>query len=190
MSKPMSNGNGVSNTNGHRWNGNKMNADDDDLKDLLGKKEQHQNTTSALPHQPSFTSLVIGTLNYHVHTCCFFYPVTCGILTIGSFAIAMWLLLGSILNPVEEFGIIKHDHSNIQSKFDLKMQDIEHWCLGGGDDSCTCEDPLIPLPRSDHSSWILAYKGNRKNIDHFVDASKNPDVAFLGGSIGKKNTGV
>lgn len=159
-------------------------SDDDDLKDLLGKKKYTTtNQVSSSQQPPSCISIAMGTLNYHVHSCCFFYPVTCGIITFGIIAMVLWLLFSAIINPTEVYGIIHHDHSNIASKYDLHMQDIEHWCLGGRDDSCTCEDPLIPLPRSEHSSWILAYKGNRKKIDHFLEESRNPDVAFLGGSI-------
>ena len=95
------------------------------------------------------------------------------------------MVFASIFNPTIELGNLHHDHSNIKSKLDLKVSEIDHWCLAGDDDSCTCDNPLIPSPRLDHKSWIVAYKGNRKKVDTYVQMNQNPDVAFVGESISK-----
>lgn len=161
---------------------------DDDLKDLIDKKGSNRivsNGSSSHASGHNSFSVVMGSLRYMIHNCCYFYPVTCGIISIFSIGCVMWLFLGYIINPTEIYGRIEHDHSDINSKFDLKMSEIKHWCLGQNDDSCTCDDPLIPLARTDHSSWIVAVKNNRLRVDSYTSMDKNPDVAFLGESISK-----
>lgn len=161
--------------------------DDDDLEDLLEKKKDSPqiNGSGYKRPVPSYGQILIKSLQYQVHSCCFLYPVTCGIIMIGMMAAILWLLFAFILNPTQEFGVIKHDHSNIKSKLDFATQKVDHWCLGGGDESCTCEDPLVPLSRYDHKSWVVAFKSNRKKIDDSLEKGKTVDVAFLGESIGK-----
>lgn len=98
----------------------------------------------------------------------------------------MVTLASLVLNPTLEYGRIAHDHSNIQSIYDLNMGAIDHWCLGGGDSNCQCDSPLTPLHRAEHKSWIEAHKANRKLLKRFKDPVENAnlDVAFLGESIG------
>jgi hypothetical protein len=195
--------------NGSSSNGNNENVkgsknqngdDDDDLKSLIENKQQQKqrhnisaNTPSS--HEFSYVSTITGLLRYQLHTCCFFYPVTCTIVFVLLVGICFWLLIGAIINPYEQFGIADgHDHSDIRSKYDFKIQEVDHFCLGGGggggksgisDESCTCENPLDPYARAEYSSWVLAYKMNRRKIDQqYIEKKKNPDVAFLGGSIG------
>jgi len=123
----------------------------------------------------------------YISIMCHFYPKACGCFTVSVLVTIMILLASLIWNPTEEYGHIHHDHSNIKSKYDLSMGDIDHWCLGGGDDSCRCEDPLIPLHRVEYRSWVEAFKANRKTLKRFKDPLNSPvvDVAFLGESIGK-----
>jgi len=118
---------------------------------------------------------------------CFYYPKSCGLLLSILLLTVMALLASLIWNPTEEFGHIHHDHSNIQSKYDLSMKEIDHWCLGGGDDQCGCEDPLVPLNRIEFRSWVEAFKANRKVLKRFQDPLDRSavDVAFLGESVGR-----
>jgi hypothetical protein len=160
---------------------------DDDLKDLIdkkGSKRMDPNGNSSHYSVSNHFSVALGTLRYMVHNCCYFYPITCGIISMVSIGCVMWLFLGFILNPTEIYGQIEHDHSDIHSKLDLKIADIKHWCLGQNDDACTCDDPLAPLARTDHASWIVAVKSNRLRIESYTSNKINPDVAFLGESIG------
>ena len=98
----------------------------------------------------------------------------------------MIMLASLMFNPVQEYGTIKHDHSNIKSMYDLKMGQVDHWCLGGGNDDCICDDPTAPLDRGIYKSWIEAFKSNRKMVKRFEDKieGSNLDVAFVGESIG------
>ena len=131
---------------------------------------------------------------------CYYYPRSCGCLIVSLLLTIMLLLASFILNPVSVYGVILHDHSNIRSKYDLSMGEIHHWCLGGDDKSCTCEDPLIPVSRVEYKSWVEALKANRKMLKQRFQEANNPttgtiittaqqkdqvDVAFLGESISK-----
>jgi hypothetical protein len=121
----------------------------------------------------------------HISMLCFYYPCACGCLVAIILVIVLVLLASLMINPTREYGTMKHDHSNIQSKYDLSMGSIDHWCLGGGDKHCSCEDPLMPTSRVEHTSWIEAFKANRKIVKRFEDPIEgaNLDVAFVGESI-------
>ena len=55
--------------------------------------------------------------------------------------------------------------------------------LQGGDDGCTCNDPLDPISHAELPGWIKTHKMNMAQIDKVVQAQKVIDVAFLGDSI-------
>ena len=111
---------------------------------------------------------------------CYYYPVMCGAFaTLVVFGLFLFFL-SFIVNTEKEYGLA-HDHSNIKSRFDLTVGSIDHWCLGGGNEGCPCEDPLQPLSRVERASWVQAVKANRKLVRGLVD--KPVDVAFLGESV-------
>jgi hypothetical protein len=122
----------------------------------------------------------------HLSMLCYYYPFTCGFMVLLLLMIVMIMLAGLMFNPVQEYGIVKHDHSNIKSMYDLKMGLVDHWCLGGGNDDCICDDPTAPIDRREYKSWIEAFKSNRKLVKRFEDKveGSNLDVAFVGESIG------
>ena len=122
----------------------------------------------------------------HLSMLCYYYPFTCGFMVLFLLMIVMIMLASLMFNPVQEYGTIKHDHSNIKSMYDLKMGQVDHWCLGGGNDDCICDDPTAPLDRGIYKSWIEAFKSNRKMVKRFEDKieGSNLDVAFVGESIG------
>jgi hypothetical protein len=124
-------------------------------------------------------------LGSHISMLCFYYPYTCGFLLATILVVILIMLASLLINPTREYGSIKHDHSNIKSVYDLTMGSIDHWCLGGDDKHCTCEDPLIPTSRVEYKSWIEAFKVNRKIVKRFEDPIEraNLDVAFVGESI-------
>lgn len=59
---------------------------------------------------------------------------------------------------------IQHDWTHIESAMDLKLGNVDHWCLKGGDSSCTCEDPLVPSTRSETRGWGSAHRHNVETI--------------------------
>ena len=119
----------------------------------------------------------------HVSMLCFYYPRVCGFLVAMVLVVILVFLASLMINPTREYGSIKHDHSNIKSVYDLSMGAIDHWCLGGDDKHCACEDPLVPMSRVEYKSWIEAFKVNRKIVKRFEDPSASLDVAFVGESI-------
>jgi hypothetical protein len=121
----------------------------------------------------------------HVSMLCFYYPCACGCFVAMILVIILVLLASLMINPTREYGTMKHDHSNIKSIYDLSMGSIDHWCLGGGNKHCSCEDPLLPTSRVEYKSWIEAFKVNRKIVKRFEDPIEgaNLDVAFVGESI-------
>lgn len=118
---------------------------------------------------------------------CYYYPCTCGCCVVTILLTFLLFLASLLLNPTHEYGTMAHDHSNIKSAYDLSMGSIDHWCLGGGDKNCMCEDPLTPISRIEHKSWIEAFKANLKLLKRFDDPVENAalDVVFLGESISK-----
>jgi hypothetical protein len=118
---------------------------------------------------------------------CLYYPKTCGTLVLGSIALFLVILVNlDRLNPVQVYGTMSRDHFTIRSIYDVKMGDIDHWCLGGGNVDCTCQDPLTPVHRGEYKSWIEAWKANRRMLERYQSAveSAKLDVVFLGESIG------
>lgn len=176
----------------------KMKKDDDeDLKDLLSssRPQQESNNGSSrnggnakqrnvpgLYKGPKMSLVEFGSA--YISMMCFYYPTCCGGLVLVILIGLMVLLSTFFVNPVQTYGDAGlHDHSNIHSAYDLKMGDIDHWCLGGGNDHCPCEDPLQPVGRSHHKSWLQAYKANQRLIASSLAAQQRLDVVFLGESV-------
>jgi len=181
---------------------NKRRADDEDLADLIGNEGSSPTgtetaslnldhlTQSKVKMSPRKGGASSGPsfLNYisaYMSMLCYFYPRLCGTCATVAVILVLLMLANLFLNPTEEFGVIKHDHSDIRSKYDLSVGMIDHWCLQGDNDSCRCEDPLQPLSRAEWKAWISTFKMNRKMVKQFADPTlgNDLDVAFLGESV-------
>jgi len=79
---------------------------------------------------------------------------------------------------------ILHDWSAVSSALDLKLGNIDHWCLRGGDDACRCEDPLIPSARSEAKAWGSAHGRNKKAVGEAIAAIRSAQVQAGGGGGG------
>lgn len=112
--------------------------------------------------------------------------------------IAIFLfLVGSILALVwwntekkEKTGVKDVDYTNTNNKppvkqwNDLKLKDIQHWCLDATKKKCPCINPLVPVPRMGHKRWMSAHSLNVRDAENRNDAAnKHVDVVFLGDSI-------
>jgi hypothetical protein len=64
-------------------------------------------------------------------------------------------------NPFEH-AQITHDYTEIESRYDLTLGSIDHWCLRGGDNACRCEDPLEPMSRRSNPKWEEQHTENIK----------------------------
>jgi hypothetical protein len=100
-----------------------------------------------------------------------------------------------LMNPTIQYGNVEHDFSLISSKFDLQQSTIDHWCLRGDDDSCRCEDPLVPVSRGEFQTWTKAHRANKEMLSAIAAASaeKSKDasvqVAFVGESLVEEMSG-
>lgn len=75
----------------------------------------------------------------YISLCCYYHPWFCSALAASVGLVLLLTLVNLVFNPVHEYGHTYHDHSNIHSKYDLNMSQIDHWCLGGGNTNCMCE---------------------------------------------------
>mmetsp|Transcript_10751 Transcript_10751/g.29654 ORF Transcript_10751/g.29654 Transcript_10751/m.29654 type:complete len:605 (-) Transcript_10751:57-1871(-) len=123
-------------------------------------------------------------LSSYMTMLCYFYPCMCGTILFFVIGLVLWGFATLIFNPRVEYGVMKHDHSFLDSKYNLKVGDIDHWCLRGDDNSCRCEDPLVPTSRADRKSWRLAFKTNRKIVKAVQEADGlDLDMVFVGESV-------
>lgn len=182
---------------------------DDDLQDLVTKKKKNiskndnNNSGGSSNNLQHYISILLDTINYHLQYVCYFFPILSSIITISIVSIFLWLFIGCIINPMEEYGVID-EYYNITSKLDLQMTQIKHYCLGGDseDNICICDDPLIPISRNEHNSWIVAYHDNLKKLKLYSNEvpgghtnisieslstipKQQPDIVFLGESVSK-----
>uniref|UniRef100_A0A7S2MZY9 SGNH hydrolase-type esterase domain-containing protein n=1 Tax=Helicotheca tamesis TaxID=374047 RepID=A0A7S2MZY9_9STRA len=126
------------------------------------------------------------------------------ILTILIFSVRTYLLLvvpsfstmrknadyNTALNGI---GIRKKDEDTLGTKFDLNIGKVDHWCLNGDDDSCSCLDPTEAVSRIERRPWFNAHESNKNLIkeavmSEYLDAMNDfdndgVDVVFLGDSI-------
>ena len=166
--------------------------DDSDLEDLLQHKggETVESAPLNLDHLtkgqfdvprrsgPGLTALASA----HCRYLCYMYPRCCGTISVMAVAFAMFMFIGSLVNPTETFGVITNDWTTMKSQYDLKVGKIDHWCLKGDNDSCRCEDPLVPASRMEFKTWNDAFNENKKKVEAFRE-SNLLDVAFLGESL-------
>mmetsp|Transcript_15198 Transcript_15198/g.36486 ORF Transcript_15198/g.36486 Transcript_15198/m.36486 type:complete len:485 (+) Transcript_15198:106-1560(+) len=64
-------------------------------------------------------------------------------------------------NPFEAAHIF-HDYTSVTSMYDLSLGSIDHWCLRGDDNSCRCEDPLVPMSKRSSHKWDQQHTENIK----------------------------
>ena len=93
--------------------------------------------------------LMLERLSRYISMLCYFYPCLCGCVVFAGIGLVLYGLGSLIFNPTVEYGVMQHDHSFLDSKYNLQVSQIDHWCLRGDNDSCKCEDPLTPTSRAD-----------------------------------------
>ena len=87
---------------------------------------------------------------------------------------AIGFVSNTLFNPVKPTGKMGWDYSAIKSAYDLKINQVDHWCIQGDNDSCKCEDPLEAASRSEFKSWNSAHKAN------VAEVSKNAGQVLCG----------
>lgn len=160
---------------------------DADLADLLGNEgaplKTKRSSTNNTP-SPGLCAFLSAYLSY----LCFAYPKCCGSLFCLLAFFLVSVVVAAVYNPTQHFGDAsgqQHDWTTVQSTYDLDLSKIDHWCLGGGNDGCRCEDPLVPTSRAEFRSWTEAYKDNKRIIAKYMDdplIMADLDVAIVGES--------
>ena len=86
--------------------------------------------------------------------------------------------------PVDAMDHLKFiESSSVIDPLTYAMGEIDHWCLDGGDESCTCEDPLIPSSKFQNKNWKSAFHQNVHMIESFCNNQKTQELAFIGESV-------
>eukprot|EP00934_Nitzschia_sp_Nitz4_P007299 Nitzschia sp. Nitz4//scaffold39_size137210//95174//96831//NITZ4_003212-RA/size137210-augustus-gene-0.193-mRNA-1//-1//CDS//3329550422//7289//frame0 len=173
---------------------------DSDIEDLVqsssGNNELKPLNISSpdpiIPRTNSHSVSLLGLCCAHCNYACDYAPRFCWGIGFVSLLVPVWfLVMGVVFNPNEEFGVVANDYSNIQSKYDLTIGKIDHWCLKGGNDYCQCEDPLEPLGRVGYKPWNRAHVSNKQTLEALIDKGEaSPDIAFLGASIVEEMDGT
>jgi len=78
---------------------------------------------------------------------------------------------------------IENDYSNIHSVLDLEVGKVDHWCLTGGDEGCSCPDPLFPVPRKANKVWSKRHRWNKLAVKRALARNKEVDVIFIGDEL-------
>ena len=122
-------------------------------------------------------SFLQGTCSYIAYA----HPRVCCCCALGMIVFVLVMIATTIMNPTIVYGNVHEDFSNVQSQFDLSLGSIDHWCLRGDNDSCRCEDPLVPTPRGEFQTWTKAHVANKKLLEDV----KGEDIkcAFVGESL-------
>ena len=157
-------------------------ADDSDLEDLLSGSSPKQTEMKSLNVSldrlsgnsgPTFVS-PLYMITASCRLCFYSFPrlakCLCFLLVLG----AIGFVSNTLFNPVKPMGKMGGDYSAIKSAYDLKINQVDHWCIQGDNDSCKCEDPLEAASRSEFKSWNSAHKAN------VAEVSKNAGQVLCG----------
>ena len=90
-----------------------------------------------------------------------------------------------VLYRAKVYGFDRKSNVDVQEWRDLKIKDIDQWCLNSDVADCKCSNPLTPMPRYNHYTWTHAFHQNvHAARNSRKDRSfRNLDVVFLGDSI-------
>ncbi len=110
---------------------------------------------------------------------CQYYPKCCACCT-TTLLVVFGLLLSNLLYTRAPPVLDEHAVLQIHSKYDLTINQVDHWCLKGGNENCRCEDPLQPIGRTEHASWVQAVKANQQLVK---EAPADVDIAIVGESV-------
>lgn len=147
-------------------------------------------TSSSVKKQSESNTTLISPLHYIQGLClycAYAHPRICSCMVMAMIISVIFFLSFSIMNPTFYLGEIQQDLTNIKSSFDLQLGQIDHWCLAGGDNSCRCEDPLVPTERGEFKPWTIAHAANKQQLQQ--QSGGVVDVAFLGESLVEEMNG-
>lgn len=86
---------------------------------------------------------------------------------------------------------VRYDYSDIKSALELKLGNIDHWCLDGGEKHCPkCEDPTEAISRTEIKWWGKTFMRNVMLSQNYMTNHQSIDVIFLGDSNTEARAGT
>ncbi|GAX25402.1 hypothetical protein FisN_5Lh502 [Fistulifera solaris] len=120
-----------------------------------------------------------------------YYPKITAFLFFCVIGVIMSFLVPNFRRPVMR-NRLQHDYAHISKHYSFQASQIDHWCLWGGDDQCTCLDFTEPESNSHLNGWLKAHEANKKYVEDAVakQSSYKPfDVVFVGDEMVEKMGG-
>ena len=117
--------------------------DDTDLTDLLSTQEEdHEKPPSLISgyYNPDSRFTTSGLCNKIFDICWYFllmFPTLSKILIFSSMFLSLYVVINAIGNR-GEIGVVKHDFTNVKSRYDLDLGQIDHWCIDVSPSSLQC----------------------------------------------------
>jgi hypothetical protein len=106
------------------------------------------------------------------------YPLVFALVFFSMLLLSILVLVENIMPSHRHRHELSHDYSNIDSHYNFRAAQIDHWCLFGGDDQCSCEDFTEPVAREYMKGWLDAHEANK--VLAYNGRGKDYDVVFLG----------
>lgn len=111
-----------------------------------------------------------------------YYPKITAFLFFCIIGVIMSFLVPNLRRPVVR-NRLQHDYAHISKHYSFQASQIDHWCLWGGDDKCTCLDFTEPESRMHSKGWLEAHEANKNYVQDAIakQSSYKPfDVVFVG----------
>ena len=119
-----------------------------------------------------------------------------GLILLASVTLAITGIVEEVdhkLNPYIDHHITHAYDDNVQSKYDLKLGNIDHWCIDGTDETCPfCSDPTEASNHMESKGWARCF-GRNKHLAMAAAKGANAqkvDVVFLGDGLTEAKIGM
>lgn len=100
---------------------------------------------------------------------------------LGAIAVVLvvYAWISSFQHPLARHQLHHHYSDQVDREYNFKASQLDHWCLFGGDDVCTCDDFTEPTSRAEVPGWLEAHEANKNRMDTSIFY----DVVFVGDDV-------
>lgn len=134
------------------------------------------------PRSRPSTAMLLQQLGTLIKLYMEYYPKITAFLFFCVIGIIMSFIVPNFKRPVMR-NRLQHDYAHISKHYSFQASQIDHWCLWGGDDKCTCLDFTEPESRLQSKGWLEAHEANKNYVQDAIakQSSYKPfDVVFVG----------
>jgi len=78
---------------------------------------------------------------------------------------------------------LAHEYKDIDRTYNWKLAQMDHWCLFGDDDACSCEDFTEPISREEQPGWLEAHEANKERIETDEYGIARYGMVFIGDDL-------